>query len=144
MTPEAIYLLVVISAALVLYYKRWIRTDLTAFLVLIAMVLPWRAGSQGLTGILTSKEAFSGFGSPALIMVGCMFVIGAAMNRTGAADLMGCRLLNACAHKELLFQVAVFSVTTLFSTVVNDTTTVLVWMPIVTAICRERDRKSVV
>lgn len=136
--PEAIYLLVVIVSALVLFYTQWVRPDLTAFLVLLAMVFPWRPGPGGLEGLLTTREAFSGFGSPALVMVGCMFVVGAAMVRTGAADLIGARLLGACAHSELLLQAAILGVTTLFSTVVNDTTTVLVWMPIVIAVCRER------
>jgi len=136
-TPDSVYLLVVISAALVFYYTQWIRPDLTAFLVLIAMVVPWKPVDGRLTGILTTREAFSGFGSPALIMVACMFVVGAAMVRTGAADLLGRRILNACASREIYLQVAVLCVTTLFSTVVNDTTTVLVWMPIVIAVCRE-------
>ncbi len=138
MSAEAIYLLVVIACALVLFYTQWVRPDLTAFLVLLAMIFPWRAGPDGLAGVLSTKEGFSGFGSPALVMVGCMFVVGSAMVRTGAADLLGARLLGACAHHELLLQCAVLCVTTLFSTVVNDTTTVLVWMPIVIAICRER------
>jgi di/tricarboxylate transporter len=134
---EAVYLSFVLAAALVVYYTQWVRPDLTAFLVLLAMVVPWRAGPDGVTGILATREAFSGFGSPALVMVACMFVVGVAMVRTGAADLIGRRILDSCAHNELLLQAAVLAVTTLFSTLVNDTTTVLVWMPIVIAVCRQ-------
>ncbi len=135
---ESIYLFIVLAAALVLFYTQWLRADVTAFLVLIATIFPWRPGPHGLTGILTPEEGLGGFGSPAVVMVGCMFVVGAAMVRTGAAQLMGGRFLGACAHNELLLQTAILVATTLFSSIVNDTTVVLVWLPVVTAICRER------
>ncbi len=135
---ESAYLFVVLAAALVLFYTQWLRADLTAFLVLVATIFPWRSGPHGPMGILTPEEGLGGFGSPAVVMVGCMFVVGAAMVRTGAAQLMGGRLLGACAHNELLLQTAILVATTLFSSIVNDTTVVLVWMPVVTAICRER------
>jgi hypothetical protein len=56
------------------------------------------------------QEAFSGFGNVAVVMVTAMFVFGAAMVRTGTDEMIGGRLFRACAHDELLFQVAVLSV----------------------------------
>lgn len=138
MTAEAAFLVVVLLAALVLFYTGWVRPDVTALLVMLSMILPWRAGPDGMTGILSVQEGFSGFGSPAVIMVASMFVLSAAMVRTGAAQLIGGRVLAAGAATELRFQVTVLGVVTLFSAFVNDTTTVLVWMPMVLAICRER------
>jgi di/tricarboxylate transporter len=88
--------------------------------------------------ILPPAAAFHGFGSPALIMVAAMFVLSAAMVRTGAAELLGSRLLAAGAKTELGFQLTILGVITLFSAVLNDTTTVLVWMPLVMSVCRER------
>jgi di/tricarboxylate transporter len=60
------------------------------------------------------------------------------MVRTGAAQLLGGRLLAAGARTELRFQLTVLTLVTVFSAFINDTTTVLVWMPPVMAICRER------
>jgi di/tricarboxylate transporter len=48
-------------------------------------------------------------------------------------------LFRACAHDELLFQVAVLSVATLFSMFINETTIVLVFMPVVLGVCKERN-----
>lgn len=137
-TPETLYLALVLGAALVSFYLQRLRTDVTALLVMLALLVPWRPTPDGLAAILTPTQAFHGFGSPALVMVAAMFVLSAAMVRTGAAQLIGGRLLAAGAGNELRFQATVLVLVTTFSAVVNDTTTVLVWMPPVMAICRER------
>ena len=138
MTAESIYLSLVLLLALVSFYLQRLRPDVTALLVMLSLLVPWRATDAGLRSILTPTQAFHGFGSPALIMVASMFVLSAAMVRTGAAQLLGGRLLARGATSELRFQITVLLLVTAFSAVVNDTTTVLVWMPPVMAICRER------
>ncbi|MFO1077467.1 MAG: SLC13 family permease [Planctomycetota bacterium] len=138
MSAESIYLAVVLLLALVSFYLQRLRTDVTALLVMMSLLVPWRPTPDGLRSILTPAEAFRGFGSPALVMVAAMFVLSAAMVRTGAAQLIGGRVLARGAASELRFQLTMFVLVTLFSAVINDTTTVLVWMPPVMAICRER------
>jgi di/tricarboxylate transporter len=138
MTAESIYLAVVLALALVSFYLHRLRPDVTALLVMLSLLVPWRPTEDGLRAVLDAEEAFAGFGSSALIMVAAMFVLSAAMVRTGAAQLLGGRLLAAGAVTERRFQVTVLCLVTAFSAVVNDTTTVLVWMPPVMAICRER------
>lgn len=138
MTAASIYLAVVLLLALVSFYTQRLRPDVTALLVMLSLLVPWQPGDEGLTAILTPSQAFHGFGSPALLMVASMFVLSAAMVRTGAAQLLGGRLLAAGATTELRFQLTVLTLVTGFSAIVNDTTTVLVWMPPVMAICRER------
>lgn len=138
MTAASIYLAVVLLLALVSFYTQRLRPDVTALLVMLSLLVPWQPGDDGLTAILTPSQAFDGFGSPALLMVASMFVLSAAMVRTGAAMMLGGRLLAAGATSELRFQLTVLTLVTGFSAIVNDTTTVLVWMPPVMAICRER------
>ncbi|MCB9877599.1 MAG: SLC13 family permease [Planctomycetes bacterium] len=138
MTTASVFLAVLLLLALVSFYTQRLRPDVTALLVMLALLVPWRPGEHGLTAILTPAEAFHGFGSPAILMVASMFVLSAAMVRTGAAQLLGGRLLAAGATSELRFQLTVLTLVTGFSAVVNDTTTVLVWMPPVMAICRQR------
>lgn len=139
-TPESIYLAVVLALALCSFYAQRLRPDVTALLVMLSLLVPWRtvAGEPSLQAVLTPGEAFHGFGSPALVMVASMFVLSAAMVRTGAAQMLGGRLLAAGAGSELRFQLTVLLVVTLFSAVINDTTTVMVWMPVVMSVCRER------
>ena len=139
MSPEAIYLAAVLAAALVLFYTGWVRMDLTALLVTLALVLPWKSdGLGGLEGILTPTQGFSGFGNTAVIMLAGMFVLSAAMVRTGAAPLLGEKILRAGSSSLGLLQFTVIVSVALFSSVVSNTTTVLIGLPLVLSICKEK------
>jgi len=143
MTPEAVYLATVLVLALGASFRGLIRLDLAAVLLLLSLVVPWRPTEAGeLVGILTTEEAFSGFGSPAVIMVAAIFVLSFAMERTGAAQLIGSKLLSASSRSESTLQIAILVLATLFSAFVSDTTTVLVWMPLIMAVARERGYAS--
>jgi len=61
------------------------------------------------------------------------------MVRTGAAEMIGGRLFRACAHNELLLQIAVLFVAAVFSMFINETKIVLVFMPVVLGVCKERN-----
>ena len=90
----------ILAAALVLFWRQRIGTDVTALLVMLALIVPWPHPDGEWRAILTYQEGFSGFGSAAVIMVGSMFVLGAAIVRTGAAEVLGVRLFRACAGRE--------------------------------------------
>lgn len=139
MNLEYIVLAAVLAAALWSFWRQALRTDVTALLVMLAMILPWPHPGGEWRGLLTYQEGFSGFGSAAVIMVTAMFVLGAAMVRTGAAESVGGKLFRACAHNEILFQLAVLLVCTGFSMFMNDTAVVLIFMPLVIAVCQERN-----
>jgi di/tricarboxylate transporter len=139
LTPEAVFLAALLVVALVLFYTGWVRMDLTALLVTLAMIAPWRPdGEGGLRGILTAGQGFSGFGNTAVIMLAGMFVLSAAMVRTGAAPLMGEKILRAGSSSLPLLQLTVLVSVALFSSVVSNTTTVLIGLPLVLSICKER------
>jgi di/tricarboxylate transporter len=137
--PEFIVLGLIFLGALYLFWTQRLRTDITALLGMLSLAVPWPRPDGKWSAILSPQEAFSGFGSVAVIMVTAMFVFGAAMVRTGAAEMIGGRLFRACAHNELLFQVAVLAVATAFSMFINETTIVLVFMPVVLGVCKERN-----
>jgi di/tricarboxylate transporter len=138
MNAEHLALGIILGAAMYLFWTQKQRTDVTALLVMLALIIPWPHPDGSWRGILTYQEGFSGFGSVAVVMVASMFVLGAAMVRTGAAERLGGRLFRACARSEALLQASVLIVTTLFSMFMNDTTVVLVFLPIILAICKER------
>jgi di/tricarboxylate transporter len=52
------------------------------------------------------------------------------MVRTGAAERLGGKLFRVCARSEALLQIAILGLSTLFSMFMNDTTVVLVFMPL--------------
>ncbi len=139
LNPEYVALGIILAAALFFFWTQKLRSDITALLVMLSLIIPWLHLDGHWRGILTYQEGFSGFGSVAVIMVTAMFVLGAAMVRTGAAEMLGGRLFRACAHSEALLQVAILGLSTLFSMFMNDTTVVLVFMPLIMAVCKERN-----
>jgi di/tricarboxylate transporter len=139
MKPEFIVLTLILFGALYLFWTQRLRTDIAALLVMLSLAIPWPRSDGQWSAILSAQEAFSGFGSVAVIMVTAMFVFSAAMVRTGAAEMIGGRLFRACAHNELLLQIAVLFVTAAFSMFINETTIVLVFMPVVLGVCKERN-----
>jgi di/tricarboxylate transporter len=139
MKPEFIVLALILLGALYLFWTQRLRTDITALLVMLSLAFPWPRPDGKWSAILSPQEAFSGFGSVAVIMVTAMFVFSAAMVRTGAAEMIGGRLFRACAHNELLLQIAVLFVAAAFSMFINETTIVLVFMPVVLGVCKERN-----
>ena len=138
-TADYMALALILAAALYLFWKRKPRSDVTALLVTLALILPWPHPDGRWRSVLTYQEGFSGFGSVAVVMVVAMFVFGAAIVRTGAAEFLGTRLFRFCARHELLLQAAVLAVSTLTSMFVNDTTVVLILMPLILAVCKEKN-----
>lgn len=136
MVADYIALGLILVGALVLFWTQWLRTDLTALMVTVALIFPW-PHPDGWRGILTYGEAFAGFGSPAVVMVTAMFIFGAAMVRAGSAELIALRLFKACAHNELLLQMAILAVTTVASMFINDTTVVVIFLPVIMSLCKE-------
>ena len=139
MSAETGFLALLLLGAVVLFYTGWVRPDLTALLVLLALILPWPRPDTGeWLPLLDPQEAFSGFGSPAIIMVASLFILSTAIVRTGAASILSNRLLGVAQRSELRLQLTLLIAVTLFSAVVNDTATVLVWMPLILGVCRDR------
>ncbi len=139
MKPEFIALGLILAGALYFFWTQKLRTDIAALLVMLSLAVPWPHPDGKWAGILTPQEAFAGFGSVAVIMVTAMFVFSAALVRTGAAEMIGGRLFRASARNELLFQIAVFVLATTCSMFVNETTIVLVFMPVILGVCKERN-----
>jgi di/tricarboxylate transporter len=137
MAADYIALAVILSGALLLFWTQWLRTDLIALIVTVSLILPWPHPDGAWRSILTYQDAFAGLGSPAVVMVTAMFIFGAAMVRAGSAELLGRRLFKACAHHELLLQFAILVVATVVSMFINDTTVVVIFLPIIMIVCKE-------
>ena len=75
MGVDAIITLLVILVAVVLFATEMLSIDLVALLIIISLVL---------TGVISPTEGVSGFSNPATITVAFMFVISAALLKTGA------------------------------------------------------------
>ena len=79
MDPQQIVFLLILGSALVLLVSEWIRLDLTAMLIVIALAA---------SGLLSPTEALSGFSSEPAILLVSMFVLSGGLNHTGLAVLV--------------------------------------------------------
>lgn len=66
--------------AVILFASEKISVDLVTLGLLSALVL---------SGVITTNEAFAGFGNEVIVMLGAIFVIGAALRETGVLDTVG-------------------------------------------------------
>jgi di/tricarboxylate transporter len=77
---EAWLVIALLLAAVALFATEKISVDLVTLMLLSVLVL---------SGILTVGEAFAGFSNEVIILLACIFVIGAAMRETGVLDATG-------------------------------------------------------
>ena len=85
MSVEQIFLSVLIVVVFAAFVKEWVSAELVAMGALLACVL---------VGVLSmdsgaSDNALSVFSNPAPITVACMFILSAALERTGVIDQLG-------------------------------------------------------
>ena len=114
----------------VAFVKEWFSPDLVAmgaFVLLIGI------------GILDEKSALSVFSNPAPIIVSCMFVLSAALERTGTIEALGEWFEKLAGRKELRVLLVLMLIVAVLSAFVNNTPVVVVFMPIVLALARKHD-----
>jgi|694.fasta_scaffold17142_4 di/tricarboxylate transporter len=83
MSPDEIIVLCTLIGAIVLFISEKLTIDLVALLIILALVLG---------GVLTWQEGLAGFSDGATLTVAFMFVLSAALLRTGAVSTLGPRL----------------------------------------------------
>jgi di/tricarboxylate transporter len=127
MTVEIALVLTILLVAVILFVTGWLRMDMTALLVL---------GALAVLGILTPAQAFAGFSNPAVITVAGMFVISAALARTGVASLLGRQLLRVAGTRESTLVVAIMLTAGLLSSVMSNVGVVAMMLPVVMDIAR--------
>lgn len=86
------------------------------------------------TGTLTSADVMGVFSNPAPITVACMFILSAALERTGLIDLMGRRVVQLAGRSALLAMFAMTLAVMVLSAFINNTPVVVILTPVVIAL----------
>lgn len=115
-------------ATLYLLITEKISVDLTAIGVIVLLVV---------SGILTPREAVAGFANPAVITVAAMFVVSKGMMRTGGVEFLGRYVIRLSGGNfPVALAVILFGVA-LASAFINNTPVVILFIPVVMAMCCE-------
>jgi di/tricarboxylate transporter len=85
MTLQAALTLTILIASLAILATQRVRPALVAVCITLTLIL---------TGILSPAEAFSAFGQPVIVIIACIYVLGAALSDTGVATVVSDRLLR--------------------------------------------------
>ena len=124
---------VVIVLAVILFISEKLSVDLIALLII---------GSLVLTGVISPEEGVAGFSNPATLTVAFMFVISAAILKTGSlqyvAGLLTQTFRNHYQRGVILLMVVVSAV----SAFINNTPVVAVMIPVTTQIAKNSGRAA--
>jgi di/tricarboxylate transporter len=125
MGVEAVIVLSVIFLAIVLFVTEWLSVDLVALLIVISLVV---------SGVVSPMEGVAGFSNPATLTVAFMFVLSAALLKTGAFQYLGLKLAPVFRRNFRLGLILMMILVGVISAFVNNTPVVAVFIPVVVQI----------
>jgi di/tricarboxylate transporter len=127
-TADIAYMLVILAITILLFVTEWLRVDVVALLVLLALLI---------TGLITPEEAFSGFSSPAVLTVWAVFIVSGGLFHTGVANLLGDRLLQIAGTNPRRLVGLLMATVGIMSGVMNNVGATAVLMPAAVSISRK-------
>lgn len=127
MTLQIAFVYGVLALTIVLFASEWIRLDITALGVILALIL---------SSILTPREALSGFGDPLVILIACLFVVGDALFKTGLAGQAGEKIVDLSRGNKVLALLLVIVVVAVLSAFMSSTGAVAILIPVVLNMCK--------
>lgn len=128
MTIEIFVVLALVVAAVVLFATDKLPVDLVALLLLSTLLV---------SGIITPAEGLSGFSNTATVTVGAMFILSAALFKTGAVNSVGEILTRIGKRSFWLVIITIMAFTGMVSAFINNTAAVAILMPIVLSVARD-------
>ena len=128
MDAQAIFAIILLIATLVVMSSQKMRVDLVAVIVMLLIIL---------SGILTPEEAFSAFGQPVIIIVACIYVIGAALYETGVAAIIANQILRFSSRGEVMLLLVIMLLAALMTSVLGGLLVVALLMPAALRVARK-------
>lgn len=119
---NTIITIVLLLGAFILFITEVLSVDLVALLIMAAFVL---------FGVITPEEGISGFSNKATITVAFMFVLSAALLKTGALQVLALRLSSIFRKNFYIGMGLMMLLIAFFSAFVNNTPVVAIFIPII-------------
>ena len=119
---NTIITIILLLGAFILFITEVLSVDLVALLIMAAFVL---------FGVITPEEGISGFSNKATITVAFMFVLSAALLKTGALQVLALRLSSVFRKNFYIGMGLMMLLIAFFSAFVNNTPVVAIFIPII-------------
>lgn len=139
MPLDQIFVLCLVLATVALFVWEKISPDLVAMGALfLLLVVPFNGRPILLPGDKGERLAILGsiFGNNAILTVSFMFIVGAAVERTGLVEVFGRWFGRLAGDSETRIMIALGVLTVTASAFLNNTTVVVVFLPMVLGLCR--------
>ena len=117
--------LVLLVLAIVLFATEKLPVDIVGILLVVALVV---------TNVLTIGEGVAGFGNDIIITIAGLFILVGGLVKTGVVDIVGRRLHKAAGDSELVLTAAIMAMAALSASVLKNTTTTAMLLPVVIGI----------
>lgn len=128
MTFEIFFVFAVAACAVVLFATEKLSVDVVAIVVMSTLLI---------SGIITPDQGISGFSNKATVTVAAMFIISAALFKTGAVSYLG-KLTSDLFKKGFWFGLIMVSIFVgFFSAFINNTPVVAIFIPILLGVAKE-------
>ena len=129
-TQHLIITFIILIIAFILFLTEKLPADLVALLVVVAL---------GVSGVLTTQEAFSGFSRSAVVTIMAIFILTEALQRTGVSEQVGNILLKVGGKSELRLVVAVMTAGAFLSLFMNNIAAAAVLLPAASGAAKKAD-----
>lgn len=114
--------IILLIVAFVLFITELLSVDIVALLIMAAFVL---------FGVISPEEGISGFSNKATITVAFMFVLSAALLKTGALQVLALRLSSIFRKNFYVGMGLMMLLIALFSAFINNTPVVAIFIPVI-------------
>ncbi|MEZ4722749.1 MAG: SLC13 family permease [Flavobacteriales bacterium] len=129
----AIITAVVIVVAIILFISEKLSIDLIALLIVGTLVA---------TGVITAEEGISGFSNPATLTVAFMFVLSAAILKTGSLQFLTGLLTKTFKNHYQRGVILLMAIVSGVSAFINNTPVVAVMIPVTMQISKNANRAA--
>jgi di/tricarboxylate transporter len=127
--PQQVYFIAILVIAIILFLTEWIRNDIVAVLIVLALYL---------TRVLKPEEALSGFSSEPAIVIAGIFVLSGALHLTGLSDTIGDWIGRLAGRSYTRAIAVIMPLVALLSAFTHHVTTTAIMVPVTLELSRER------
>lgn len=117
----------IMGVAVLLFVTEWLPVDLVAILLMLSLVL---------SGVITPEEGVAGFSNSATLTVAFMFVLSAALLKTGALQYVGPRLADVFRKSYTGGLMLMMLAVALISAFINNTPVVAIFIPVIMKVAK--------
>ena len=128
MNYEIILVFAVAICAVILFATEKLSVDLVALLIMATLLV---------SGVITPEEGISGFSNKATVTVAAMFVLSAALFKTGAVSYLGKITSDIFKRSYWFGMVTVMIAVGFFSAFINNTPVVAIFIPILLGVAKD-------